>query len=77
MTIPAAVDRAATLPGRQTASVVMVVSMMQRIGPMVSPLLIGVIADDVSLRAGLITVPLVAAVLGFLARSLADPPTRR
>jgi hypothetical protein len=47
-----------------------VVSMLQRIGPMVSPVLIGLIADHAGLRAGLATVPVVAMVLWGLARVL-------
>ncbi|MFI2270634.1 MFS transporter [Micromonospora aurantiaca (nom. illeg.)] len=73
--IPAAVDRAGTLS--QAASAVTVLSMMQRVGPLASPLAIGVLAEHVSLRAALLTVPAVAAGLWVLAQVLPGPPALR
>jgi MFS family permease len=74
--IPAAVDRAAGLPGYDTASAVTAVSMIQRAGPLLSPLLIGTIAGHGGLRSGLLTVPVVAAALWLSAGVLTGPARR-
>ncbi|MEV6927442.1 MFS transporter [Dactylosporangium sp. NPDC051485] len=75
-TIPAAMTRAATVPGQPVAPAVTAVSMMQRGGPLLAPLLIGFIGEHAGLCAALLTVPVVAVTLWAAAGSLAGRPPR-
>jgi MFS family permease len=68
--IPAAVSRAAATAAA-TSTGVMVISMMQRLGPMLAALVIGLVAEHAGLRAALVIVPAAAVVLWVGARALA------
>lgn len=70
--VPAAMHAADELPGLRAGTGVTVVSWLMRLGFLVSPPVVGYVADTVSLRAGLAVVPLAGlltvALAGVLAR---------
>jgi MFS family permease len=61
--IPAAMHAADELPGLPTGAGLTVVSWLLRIGFLVSPPVVGLVADATSLRAGLLVVPLAGLVI--------------
>jgi MFS family permease len=63
--IPAAMHEADELPGLRAGTGLTVVTWLMRLGFLLSPPIVGVVADSVGLRVGLVVVPLagVAAVL--------------
>ncbi|MEE1798963.1 MFS transporter [Streptomyces sp. JV176] len=63
--VPAAMHEADELPGLKAGSGLAIVSWLMRLGFLVSPPVVGLIADATSLRAGLLVVPL-AGLLALL-----------
>ncbi|MFM9373402.1 MFS transporter [Streptomyces sp. Da 82-17] len=63
-TVPAAMHEADELPGLKPGTGLTVVSWLMRLGFLVSPPVVGAVADATSLRAGLLVVPL-AGLLAF------------
>jgi MFS family permease len=61
--IPAAMQAADELPGLSTGAGLTVVSWLLRIGFLVSPPVVGLVADATSLRVGLLVVPLAGIVV--------------
>ncbi|MCE0766839.1 MFS transporter [Pseudonocardia kujensis] len=61
--IPAAMHAADELPGLPTGAGLTVVSWLLRIGFLVAPPVVGLVADATSLRAGLLVVPLAGLVI--------------
>lgn len=55
--VPAAMDSASRLPGFAHGTALAIVTWLMRIGSLMSPLLIGIVADSQGLRIGLIIVP--------------------
>ncbi|MGW0480460.1 MFS transporter [Nonomuraea sp. NPDC003214] len=74
--VPAAMQAADELPGLPAGTGLTVVSWLLRGGFLLSPPLVGVVADLVSLRAGLLTVVAAGALTAVLARALPrrEPP---
>ncbi|MFD7308672.1 MFS transporter [Promicromonospora sp. NPDC059942] len=70
--IPAAMHEADELPGLRPGTGLTIVSWLLRLGFLLSPPLVGLVADDVGLRTGLLVVPiagvLVVALSGVLRR---------
>ncbi|QZT65009.1 MFS transporter [Mycolicibacterium austroafricanum] len=65
--IPAAMRAADELPGLRAGTGLTILTWLMRIGFLGAPLIVGVVADATSLRAGLLTVPVAGAVLVVLA----------
>jgi MFS family permease len=78
--VPAAMHAADELPGLRPGTGLTMVSWLMRVGFLVSPPVVGAIADAASLRAGLFVVPLagllVLALSAVLAKRMADLPRR-
>ncbi|MFE3826057.1 MFS transporter [Streptomyces sp. NPDC059092] len=68
--IPAAMHEADELPGLKPGSGLTIVSWLMRLGFLVSPPVVGVVADTTSLRVGLLVVPLAGLSVILLARVL-------
>jgi hypothetical protein len=68
--IPAAMHRADQLPGMRPGSGLTVVTWLMRIGFFGAPLIVGVVADATSLRAGLLAVPVAGVLVMVLAGAL-------
>jgi MFS family permease len=64
--VPAAMHSADELPGLKAGTGLTVVSWLMRLGFLLSPPIVGAIADNTSLRTGLLVVPL-AGLLVLLA----------
>jgi MFS family permease len=64
---PLAFDAAGRIPGLATGHGVAVVSTLARLGSMLAPPFVGLVADRMSIRAGLAIVPLAAIVVAMLA----------
>ena len=73
--IPAAMHQADELPGLRAGTGLTIVSWLMRLGFLLSPPIVGLIADASSLRVGLVLVPLAGVVTLLLAGVLA--PRRR
>ncbi|MDM7830068.1 MFS transporter [Cellulomonas edaphi] len=73
--VPAAMHGADSLPGLRPGTGLAVLSWLMRLGFLLSPPIVGLIADATSLRAGLLVVP-VAGVLVVIASQVLDT-TRR
>ncbi len=75
-TVPAAMHGADVLPGFRAGTGLTISSWMLRIGFLVSPPIVGAVADATSLRMGLLVVPLAGAVIfalsGVLSRDKAS-----
>jgi hypothetical protein len=65
--VPAAMQSADNLPGLRPGTGLTVVSWLMRLGFLISPPVVGAVADTAGLRAGLIVIPL--AGLAVLAAS--------
>jgi MFS family permease len=65
--IPAAMQRADELPGLRHGTGLTIVTWLMRVGFVLAPMVVGAIADAVSLRAGLLTVPAAGLVVVVLA----------
>jgi MFS family permease len=74
--IPAAMHAADEVPGFRRGSGLTIVSWLLRLGFLLSPPVVGAIADAASLRAGLIVVPLTGVVV-LLAAGVLSTRTRR
>jgi MFS family permease len=74
--IPAAMQRADELPGMRSGTGLTAVTWLMRVGFVFAPLIVGAIADTISLRAGLLTVPVAGLVVVALAGVLADTRKR-
>lgn len=73
--VPAAMQGADELPGLKAGTGLAVVSWLMRVGFLLSPPLVGLIADNSSLRMGLIVVPLAGIVVVLLAGVLSSRRT--
>jgi len=77
---PGTFHAAGNLPGIATGTGVAVVSYIARIGFLISPPIVGLVSDHLSLRIGLIIVPcaaiLIFALAGALRPAAGDPATR-
>ena len=73
--VPAAMEGADRLPGLRAGTGLMVVSWLLRLGFLCSPPLVGLLADTVGLRAGLLLVPAVGLLVAVLSGVLR--PRRR
>jgi MFS family permease len=75
--VPAAMHAADELPGLRPGSGLTIVSWLMRVGFLLSPPIVGLVADATSLRAGLLVVPLagllVAALAFVLSRRVPSP----
>jgi hypothetical protein len=69
--IPAAMQRADELPGMRPGTGLTAVTWLMRVGFVFAPVTVGAIADAISLRAGLLTVPVAGLVVVALAGVLA------
>ncbi|MDN3244488.1 MULTISPECIES: MFS transporter [unclassified Streptomyces] len=65
--VPAAMHEADELPGLKPGSGLTIVSWLMRLGFLLSPPVVGLVADATSLRAGLLVVPLAGAIVLLLA----------
>ncbi|MEV0621996.1 MFS transporter [Nonomuraea sp. NPDC050404] len=70
--VPAAMHTADELPGLPPGSGLTIVSWLLRGGFLISPLLVGFVADLISLRAGLLSVVLAGVITAVLARVLVN-----
>jgi len=68
--VPAAMHAADELPGLKPGSGLTIVSWLMRLGFLLSPPIVGIIADASSLRTGLFVVPLAGVVVAVLASVL-------
>lgn len=75
--VPAAMHAADELPGLRPGTGLTVLTWLMRIGFLGSPIVVGAVADTVSLRAGLLTVPLAGLVVVVLAGALRPLRTTR
>ena len=73
--VPAAMHAADELPGLRPGTGLTVLTWLMRAGFLGSPIVVGAVADAVSLRAGLLTVPVAGIAVVVLARVL-SPRTR-
>jgi MFS family permease len=73
--IPAAMHQADEIPGLRAGTGLTIVSWLMRLGFLLSPPIVGVIADASSLRVGLVLVPL-AGVVTFLLAGVLGPRRR-
>ncbi len=69
--VPAALHAADELPGLRRGTGLTIVSWLMRLGFMLSPPLVGALADATSLRAGLLITPVVCMLVALLAGVLA------
>jgi hypothetical protein len=74
--IPAAMQRADELPGMRSGTGLTAVTWLMRVGFVFAPVIVGAIADAISLRAGLLTVPVAGLVVVALAGVLAGARKR-
>jgi MFS family permease len=74
--IPAAMQRANELPGLRPGTGLTAVTWLMRVGFVLAPVIVGAIADAISLRAGLLTVPVGGLVIVALAGVLAGKRRR-
>lgn len=75
--VPSAMTAADGLPGLAPGTGLTIVTWLMRVGFLVSPPVVGVVADATSLRAGLLVVPLCGVVVLALAGVLARRPVAR
>lgn len=68
--VPAAMQRADELPGLKASTGLTVASLLMRAGGLVSPPLVGLVADTAGLRAGLLVLPLAGCATALLAFTL-------
>jgi MFS family permease len=74
--IPAAMQRANELPGLRPGTGLTAVTWLMRVGFVFAPMIVGAIADAVSLRAGLLTVPVAGVVVIAVAGVLTNARRR-
>ncbi|PTL73858.1 MFS transporter [Rathayibacter caricis DSM 15933] len=75
-TVPAAMHEADEIPGLRAGTGVTLVSWLMRLGFLLSPPLVGLIADSAGLRAGLAVVPLAAVLAVVLSPVLSTRRSR-
>jgi MFS family permease len=75
--VPATMQTADDLPGLPEGVGLTVVSWLLRVGFLVSPPVVGVVADAVGLRVGLLSVVVGGVVVVVAGRVLEDGPARR
>ncbi|MFF5482011.1 MFS transporter [Streptomyces sp. NPDC012935] len=68
--VPAAMQEADELPGLKPGSGLTIVSWLMRLGFLLSPPVVGLVADATGLRVGLLVVPLAGLLVIFLAQVL-------
>ncbi|MGO1240396.1 MAG: MFS transporter, partial [Cellulosimicrobium funkei] len=68
---PAAMQQADELPGLRAGTGLTLVSWLMRLGFLLSPPIVGLVADATSLRTGLLVLPLAGVVVVLLAGVLA------
>ncbi|MCX2927033.1 MFS transporter [Streptomyces sp. NEAU-W12] len=68
--VPAAMHEADELPGLKAGSGLTIVSWLMRLGFLLSPPVVGLVADEAGLRLGLLAVPLAGVLVVVLARVL-------
>jgi fucose permease len=68
--IPAAVHTVDRLPGLPGETALMAVSWLQRVGGVIAPPLVGIVADTISLRFALAIIPAAAVTATLLASLL-------
>ena len=61
------------LPGLRAGTGLTVLTWLMRVGFLMSPIVVGAIADAASLRVGLLTVPVAGLAAMLLARVLSPP----
>ncbi|KDF02099.1 fucose permease [Mycolicibacterium aromaticivorans JS19b1 = JCM 16368] len=71
--VPGAMHAADELPGLRPGTGLTVLTWLMRVGFLGSPILVGALADAVSLRVGLLTVPVAGLAAVLLARALSPP----
>ncbi|MFD3734443.1 MFS transporter [Streptomyces sp. NPDC058632] len=71
--VPAAMHEADELPGLKPGSGLTIVSWLMRLGFLLSPPVVGLVADGAGLRLGLLVVPLAGALVVVLAGVLGSP----
>ncbi|MFE7812364.1 MFS transporter [Streptomyces sp. NPDC057433] len=71
--VPAAMHEADELPGLKAGSGLTIVSWLMRLGFLLSPPVVGLVADEAGLRLGLLMVPLAGALVVVLAGVLGSP----
>ncbi|MGY0070336.1 MFS transporter [Streptomyces sp. QTS137] len=74
--VPAAMHEADELPGLRPGSGLTIVSWLMRLGFLLSPPVVGLVADEAGLRLGLLMVPLAGALVVVLAGVLGSPKRR-
>ncbi|MFD6177558.1 MULTISPECIES: MFS transporter [unclassified Isoptericola] len=74
--VPAAMHEADELPGLRQGTGLTVVSWLMRLGFLLSPTIVGAIADTAGLRAGLLVVPIAGLAVVLLAGVLQGRPTQ-
>lgn len=74
--VPAAMQVADELPGLRHGTGLTIVSWLMRLGFLLSPPLVGLIADHTSLRVGLLIVPVAGVLVFLLARVLPGSQTK-
>ncbi|MFT3877833.1 MAG: MFS transporter [Propioniciclava sp.] len=72
--VPAAMQQADDLPGLRHGTGLTIVSWLMRLGFLLSPPLVGVIADATSLRAGLVIIPVAGVLVVIFAGVLGGRP---
>ncbi|MFE5291152.1 MFS transporter [Isoptericola sp. NPDC056618] len=72
--VPAAMDAADRLPGLRAGTGLTAVSWLMRLGFLLSPPVVGLVADASSLRAGLLVVPIAGLVVVLVAGVLSGRP---
>lgn len=72
--IPGAMHAADELPGFRTGTGLTIISWMLRVGFLVSPPVVGLVADATSLRTGLLVVPLAGLIIVSLAGVMVTRP---
>ncbi|MGU3432347.1 MFS transporter [Actinomycetes bacterium M1A6_2h] len=73
--VPAAMSGADDLPGLRHGTGLAIVSWLMRIGFLMSPPVVGLVADSAGLRVGLVVVPAAGVAVVLLAGVLATRPT--
>jgi len=74
--VPAAMHAADELPGFRPGSGITIVSWLMRLGFLLSPLIVGMIADASSLRFGLLIVPVAGVLVVVFSAVLSGRPPR-
>ena len=74
--VPAAMTAADHLPGLAPGTGLTIVTWLMRVGFLVSPPVVGLVADATSLRAGLLVVPVAGLVVVLVAGVLSTRRTR-